>query len=173
MVYQTTAYMALSGDKSIQAPISINLNDSFNKTAMKKLFPVLLLFVLVSCSKDKSLNSSSFPQKWQLVKMTGQVPNSETTGENMDWQEYYQFNSDGTFTKHRDYQGETYEATGTFLSTNQNGDTYFELDFNTDSPIIGSCDGPGMEVLWLKSSDQLINTWQNCDGPGMEYARVK
>jgi hypothetical protein len=31
--------------------------------------------------------------------MSGSIPNSETTGTTMEWQEFYLFNTNGTFTK--------------------------------------------------------------------------
>jgi hypothetical protein len=31
--------------------------------------------------------------------MSGSIPNSETTGAAMEWQEFYLFNTNGTFTK--------------------------------------------------------------------------
>ena len=47
---------------------------------MKKIIPVFILIaVLLSCSKDEKFDIEKYPQKWQLVKMSGQVPNSETT----------------------------------------------------------------------------------------------
>jgi hypothetical protein len=46
--------------------------------------------------------------------MTGQVPNSEVSGQAMKWQESYQLNSDGTFTKSREKNGSVTEATGNY-----------------------------------------------------------
>ena len=128
---------------------------------------------MFSCSKDKSLNSSSFPQKWQLVKIRSTWTGEEETGDSLEFQEYYLFNPDSTFIKHRDYQEKSYEATGTFFKTEENGSTLFELDYDSVSPLVGSCYNDSTEVLALKSNDQMVNTWMACDGPGLEYERVK
>lgn len=61
---------------------------------MKK-YAVLFLYLifLASCSSDDDfgLASTQFvfsEQKWELVQMSGSFQNSETTGEEMEWQEY-------------------------------------------------------------------------------------
>jgi arylsulfatase A-like enzyme len=44
-------------------------------------------------------DSTGYFGKWTLVSMSGSIPNSETTGAAMEWQEFYLFNTNGTFTK--------------------------------------------------------------------------
>ena len=64
---------------------------------MKKITALLVCIVLLlSCSSDDDygLESTQFvyaEQQWTLVKMTGSFQNSETTGSEMEWQEYYTF----------------------------------------------------------------------------------
>jgi len=141
----------------------------------------LLIFSVISCSKSEKsdsiqyhqvFDSNVFPQQWQLIKMTGDIPNSETTGASMDWQESYQLNSDGTFTKSRNRDGKLTEGTGTFVFQDLSGGKYLELTYLSDTDIVGSCSGNRTEGLWLKS-DKLVGTWSYCDGPGLEYERVK
>lgn len=140
---------------------------------MKNLiFISLLICSLFSCSEDDKFNFEQYPQKWQLVKMTGQIPNSEVTGANMEWQESYMLNSDGTFTKYRERSGILTEASGTFAFKDLSGGKYLELTYESDNDIIGSCYSEPSESLWLKSKNKLMGTWSYCDGPGLEYRRV-
>ena len=142
---------------------------------MKKLIPVFVMVtVLLSCSKNDNFDIEKYPQKWQLIKMSsGMVPNSETSGENMEWQEYYLLNSDGTFTKHREWDGSQTEASGTFSFTEGTDGKYLKLFYNEESTLIGNCSGDNTESLWLRSERKLTGTWLACDGPGLEYERVE
>jgi len=140
---------------------------------MKKIIFILLLGTLFSCSKDDKYDFGKYPQKWLLIKMSGQVANSETTGTEMDWQELYLLNSNGTFAKHRERDGVHSEALGTFSVIDQSDGKFLELVYDTNSEIIGSCYGNHTESLWLKSDIKLMGTWSSCDGPGLEYERVE
>jgi len=70
---------------------------------MKRLtIIVAFLFIFCSCTKDTvETVTDDYHGKWTLVKMSGSMFNSETVGTAMDWQEFYLFNNDGTFTKSR------------------------------------------------------------------------
>ncbi len=141
---------------------------------MKKYFLVLLvLCTAFACSKDNNFDINKYPQKWTLVKTTGQIPNSEKTGENMEWQEYYLLNSDGTFIKHRERNGINYDAGGRFKFISIASETMLELTHDTENAIIANCYSHQTEELWLKSGNKLIGTWQMCDGSGLEYERKK
>ncbi len=141
---------------------------------MKHLISTLLIiFVITSCSKDYDFESNKYPQKWALIEMTGQTPNSVKTGENMTWQEYYILKADGTFIKHREQDGVKYEASGDYTFQDKTDGKYLELAYDTDSEIIGSCLANQTENLRLTSATQLMGTWLACDGPGLEYKRVE
>lgn len=151
---------------------------------MKNLmFIAFLMGVLFSCKKNDKLESvqyqefdiKQYPQTWQLVKMYGQTPNSETTGDKMDWQESYQLNSDGTFIKSRKYNGMETKASGIFAFKDQKTDeTFLELTFEKANNLIGSCYSASLkEILWLKTDNYIVGTWSYCDGPGLEYRRTK
>ena len=141
---------------------------------MKNLFLVLVtISFLITCSKEDQFDIEKYPQKWQLVKMYGETSESEVKGENMEWQEYYLLNSDGTFTKHREWDGSQIEASGTFSFTEGTDGKYLELYYEVNSEIIGSCTGNNTETLWLRSNNKLSGTWSYCDGPGLEYERVE
>jgi hypothetical protein len=138
----------------------------------KSIIFTLLIVTSYSCSK---FNIDEFPQKWQLVKITtDQVPNAPVwTGTDMEYQEFYLLNSNGTFLKSREKDGSTTEASGSFVLKENEGEKYFELIFNfADDPLIGSCN-PGKEVLLIKTEKTIVGTWSYCDGPILEYQRVK
>jgi hypothetical protein len=79
----------------------------------------IVLLTMFSCSNedDFGLESTQFvfsEQKWNLVRMSGSWSKSETTGEAMEWQEYYIFTPEGTFFKSRTVDDVIKEAEGTF-----------------------------------------------------------
>jgi hypothetical protein len=136
-----------------------------------------LLFVacLSSCSKeDQKTTQASDQQRWQLVKMTGSMIHSETTGKDMSWQEYYLLNSDGTFLKSREQNGQVKEATGTYTYTTLNEEKYIQLTYKSGADLIASCMGvKQQEQLYIVFTDKIVGTWSWCDGPGLEYQLVK
>lgn len=139
---------------------------------MKKvLFICFLIGTLISCKRESGLDQ--YPQKWQLIKMTGQIPNSETTGIEMEWQEIYLLNSNGTFTKSRERDGILKEESGTFTFKNLSDGKYLELNYESNNDLIGSCFSEPREMLWVRSESMMQGTWSSCDGPGLEYRRIK
>lgn len=147
---------------------------------MRKLFGILMLSIFfLSCSvedyTEDDISLQYTAQKWKLVRMTGSFINSETTGDQMDWQEYYMFNPDGTFSKSRSREGVITEAKGTFEVMEYDNDDadYLELVYKNGQELIGSCNGDGTEVLVYRSVKAISNTWNACDGPGLDYELVK
>lgn len=134
---------------------------------------VAFLSVFSSCSKDDAvtMDSTGYYGKWTLVAMSGSIPNSETTGAAMEWQEFYIFNTNGTFTKSRERNSVKTSISGTYTTTNQSDGIYFELTYPNDSELIGNCYGNLKEVLYLTANNSLSSTWKNCDGPGLEYKK--
>ena len=114
-------------------------------------------------------------QKWQLVRMTGSFVNSETTGNQMEWQEYYVFKPDGTFLKSRDREGTITEGNGTFevVEFEHDDADYLELVYKNGLELIGSCNGDATELLVYRSAIAISNTWNACDGPGLDYELVE
>lgn len=130
------------------------------------------LSVFNSCSKDAvAISDTGYYGKWTLVKMSGSMVNSETTGNAMGWQEFYSLNSNGTFTKSRNQNGINITATGTCTAQNNPDGVYLELTYPNYSQIIGSCYGNQKEELLLTANNYLSSTWKNCDGPGLEYKK--
>ena len=141
---------------------------------MKITFIVILCGILsISCSKNDELDMSEFPQKWELVKMTGSIPNSETTGDEMEWQEFYIFNQDNSFIKNRERDGSTTEVSGTYELIEDSTETVFKLSFTTDNMLIGNCVQETIETLILINPNLIRGTWEACDGPGLEYERTE
>lgn len=142
--------------------------------SMKSIITLVLMVSFFSCSKEKleTKTEENYPAKWQLVKMTGSFSNSETTGSNMSWQEYYIFYSDSTFLKSREQSGSTKEATGTYAYDAVDKNKLL-LTYKTGVELMASCLVAKKEYLRLESSNKMVATVNACDGPGLEYQLVK
>ena len=145
------------------------------------LWFVLVIFLCLSCinpqtmkedSKKPETTTPSTVEKWQLIKMSGNMVHSERTGVDMAWQEYYLLNPDGTFIKSRDQIGKMSEASGTYRFVTLSKQRYLELNYANSHPLIGNCTGDLKEFLMIKSDNKMIGTWNICDGPGLEYEKV-
>lgn len=141
----------------------------------KSILYFLMLSLFFACTNDKKENTSmGVTGKWTLTKMGGNFstnPNTMITGINMEWQEYYIFNEDGTFIKSRQRNGNTTEVVGTYASTTSNNSISLELVFNSESEIVGTCDGQLKESLFITSGNILKSSWSACDGPLLEYEK--
>ncbi len=150
---------------------------------MKKLlFTLLSVFILFSCSKDNEsatqaespFKADQYPQKWQLVKMTGMVANvPPATGTDMEWQEYYLLQSDGTFIKSRDRKNRTITVNGTYKFVETSEGTYIVFTHESESTLICNCSTTLTESLRVNSEKELIATCWACDGPGLFYERIE
>lgn len=140
---------------------------------MKKLGLLLFsLFILLSCSKEDQASDKDLQGKWVLIEMNGNIPDSQTTGSNMDWQEFYQLNSDGTFKKSRERDDITVELFGVYNLVASSGENKLELSYNVASAILGTCGTDLKEYMYLQSTTIFTSTWQNCDGPRLKYERL-
>jgi hypothetical protein len=139
---------------------------------MKKII-VLLFFVtaLFSCSSDDESPFKDYKGKWILTQMTGMTANSQTTGSEMQWQEFYVLDANGTFTKSREKDGFVIEITGTYSQINSLTGTVLLFTYSINSDIIGSCSSELKEELNFLSENVLLSTWQQCDGPGLKYEK--
>lgn len=148
---------------------------------MRRIFAfALFLFTLFSCSNedDFGLESTQFvfsEQRWNLDKMTGSMIGSETTGEEMEWQEYYIFTPKGAFVKSRTVDNVIIEAAGSFeiIEFENDSEHYLELTYTTGEELAGNCTGDNKELLMYKTSTMISSTWQACDGPGLDYMLSK
>ncbi|MAW93841.1 MULTISPECIES: hypothetical protein [unclassified Leeuwenhoekiella] len=143
---------------------------------MKKLSPIILFVFITffSCSneeeKSTDLQVQSDPVKLELVAMSGQMRGSETTGEAMEWQEYFLLKNDMKFEKIQKRDGKEYRSSGTFEIVMLNGDKYLRFTHDTRNEAYGNCTGDTIELLRYTSSNELTGSWSACDGPGLEYA---
>ena len=143
------------------------------------LFFSFLFCFLLSCSKDEKLNINKFPQKWELVKtynsgFVGDEGLIFKTGADMEWQEYYLLNSDGTsIIKHRKKDGKAYEASGKFVFKVRDGITHLEITYDTHSWIILGCYGDLAEDLFINSENYLQSSVSSCDGGGFMYELIQ
>lgn len=141
---------------------------------MKKLNILLAsLIVLFSCSNEDQNLYKKYQGKWELTQMSGNFPNSETTGSDMEWQEFYLLNTDGTFKKTRERNGVVTEATGRYHLVNSSNENLIEFVYQSQNEIIGSCypDIP-KEEMHFQSNNILLSNWEQCDGPGLKYEKV-
>jgi hypothetical protein len=143
---------------------------------MKKFsIAFMLLLGLFSCTNDdtNSSDGTDYYGKWKLVKMTGSIKQPVYITDELQWQEFYVFNTNGTFAKTRIKDNNTVAVSGTFVIANILNETHLELTYSTSNDIVGSCYGNQKEDLFIKSNGLLVSTWQNCDGPGMEYKKTE
>lgn len=142
---------------------------------MKNLLAILAFILLATSCADPILEKTIIdyvhPESWVLVKMTGSFSGSETTGDNMEWQEAYLLNRDNTFSKIRVKDGIKKVETGTYnWIENNNGSKTLELTYPTYNALIGNCTSEPKEYLHLNNDNLLFSSWAACDGPGLYYA---
>ena len=138
-----------------------------------KILFLMIIGVLFSCNKnDDNDTENELVGNWKLIQMTGSIPNSETSGTEMEWQETYVLNANGTFLKSRDRDGITTEVSGTYNFINNSNEPLIELNFDTESDIIGSCTSNMKETMNLQSETIFLSSWEACDGPGLKYEKI-
>ena len=138
-----------------------------------KILFLMIIGVLFSCNNnDDNDTENELVGNWKLIQMTGSIPNSETSGAEMDWQETYVLNANGTFLKSRDRDGVTTEVSGTYNFINNSNEPLIELNFDTESEIIGSCTSNMKETMNLQSETIFLSSWEACDGPGLKYEKI-
>lgn len=114
-----------------------------------------------------------FPQEWKLIKMSGMMLNSETSGEDMQYQESYRFFPDKTFSKIRKRNNAADEASGTFnVIRTENGEEYYKLVFAEKNELIENCNGGKEEWLIIDGSETIRGTANACDYPTKIYNKV-
>ena len=147
-------------------------NKKINSHFMKKI-TLLFLFLatLLSCSSNDISTSKDYQEKWQLTQMTGRMANSETTGSNMEWQEFYLLNANGTFTKSREKNKVVTQISGTYRLVNSSNGNILQFTYSSESEIIGSCSSLLKEEMYFQSENIFFSNWQQCDGPGLKYEK--
>jgi len=148
---------------------------------MNRIIIILVIVILAACTSDNPIKQDSilleagqFPQKWELVAMSGMIANvPPTQGDDMTWQEHYILAADGTFVKTRDYNDEQIVATGVYELVKLEDGDYLRLAHKSHNEIIGNCGNSPEEYLRFEISNSLVGTWWACDGPGLFYERTQ
>ena len=134
----------------------------------KQILFLMIIGILFSCNESENKITGS----WKLIEMTGNNQNSESADNEMEWQETYQVNTDGTFLKSRNTDGVTITATGTYNILELPDGKYLEFTYNNKSKIIGSCSSNLKEEVFFQSKNIFTNTWIACDGPSLKYKKT-
>lgn len=138
---------------------------------VKKLILFVCVFLFVSCNENEPVPFDILGE-WKLIQMSGSIPNSQTTGADMEYQETYVFNSNGTFEKTRDTKGVIKKAYGVYKAYITPNEKVLELTYSLESSIIGSCTSNLKEVMNITSNSSFSSIWQACDGPGLDYKKI-
>ena len=138
----------------------------------KQILFLMIIGILCSCSKNDINLENQIIGNWKLIQMSGTIPNSETTGTAMEWQETYLLNTDGTFQKSRNRDGVITDISGTYKLINNSTESLLELNFNSESEIIGSCTSNTKETMNIQSETIFLSSWNACDGPGLRYEKI-
>ena len=140
----------------------------------RNILLILTTALVLSCSDDESKTADlktpvEEPLRLELIGMSGQMRNSETTGEEMQWQEYFLLKKQMNFEKVHLEDGAEVKSTGTFEIEMINGDKYLKFTHDTKNKAYGNCTGDKVELLRYTNSNELKGSWSACDGPGLFY----
>ena len=150
----------------------------FKATAMIKKYAFLLSFLLIGCTNSNdsegSFDMNSFPQEWKLTGMSGGLTNNILIGNDMPWQENITLEEDGRFLKARQFEEVRIEGAGSFSFEEKEGETYLNLEYDSETLLIESCTGEKLnETLFMRNTESLTGGSAPCDGPGLYYDRIK
>ncbi|MFD1605196.1 hypothetical protein ACFSJW_01235 [Flavobacterium artemisiae] len=143
---------------------------------MKRIVTLfILVLTLVSCSNDEAIATGDVDYfgNWKLTKMSSAFTPAISFSSGLEWEESYDFNENGTFTKTRLRDNKSITVSGTYSITITQKEIQFELVYEKDNDIIGSCSSDPKEILYINSSKKMYSTWQNCDGPELVYEKEK
>ncbi|WP_130275537.1 hypothetical protein [Cecembia calidifontis] len=155
---------------------------------MKKIFFFVpfLFIVLASCNQDDKEPEFTINGYWNLSLM---VPAWQILGieeEQVDFDEKYIFNHDGTFIKFSNKpkgMGEKLQVPSqalgvyTFDALQGQDDTMLfvlQLSYDTNVNMAANCGEGPKETLFVTKDRKLINnSWSACDGPSYIYTKGK
>jgi hypothetical protein len=145
---------------------------------MKKLLLLVVASIMfISCNEDAD-PVRSLVGEWDLVSAYSVWTGTTYVGDEMNYQQTYQFRSDGTFTKIQIVDGILQEATGSYsteepeaVATEAGARLNVTLNFTEGKELAGNCFGPNLENLVLNRNQELKNSWSVCDGPGLTYKK--
>ena len=138
----------------------------------------IIPFLSCSTEEEPAVAEYNLMGEWVLVQTSGQVPDSEETGEDMPFQETYTVNEDGSFTKTRITEGEEKTATGTYEvseTTEVINDEEVKLVYfvHESESLLATCSSSTLtEDLYLTPDGKLISLYMECDGIGLQYEKL-
>lgn len=144
-----------------------------------KIHLLALLLIFSACSSEKEekievadFSADSFPIQWELTEMSTMLVGSQTSGDDLPYNEYYVLKEDNTFTKTRVANGNALKAFGNYSLTSINNDEYFKLEYSSPNDLVESCSSSTIEHLIIDSSTKIRGTANACDWPSKIYRRV-
>ena len=140
---------------------------------MKILLILYLILTVVACQSNGVPEKSPLPVSiegtWKLHSMVSGWTNEKFSAETLEYEEFYIFKEDSTFTKYRT-NGES--ADGTY-STGRNEDGFFVQTFYKEESSLRESCTVGREYLRLGESGTLAGGSLPCDGPALYYVKDK
>ncbi|MEZ7495620.1 hypothetical protein QO206_08985 [Leeuwenhoekiella aequorea] len=130
------------------------------------------LFILGSCSDNSDTaiqESENQTLRLNLIKMSGNTLNSEKSGSDMAWQEYYELKNEMRFTKVQIREGDTLQSQGNFDIVMIESDKYLKFTHDSEHKIIANCTGTTEELLEYTASNSLESNWEDCRGSSLYY----
>lgn len=143
------------------------------KKNMKIPLILSLIIAMTACQSSNEVQKLSPPPAtvegtWKLERMIMGWTNKEVSAETLEYEEFYTFKGDSTFTKYRT-NGES--ASGRY-STGRSEEGFFVKTFYAEETgLRESCSAEG-EYLLLKDSGVLEGGSLPCDGPAFFYEKT-
>ncbi len=106
--------------------------------------------------------------------MSGGLSGKLFTGSEMSWQESITLQSNKRFIKVRQIENDRIEGVGFFTFSENEGEMYLTLEYDSETELIESCIGEKLiEKFYMPSFISLTGGSAPCDGPGLYYERIK
>lgn len=118
---------------------------------------------------ESFFTEEDFPLEWKLESFSTMMVGSNTSGEDMPYQEKISFSREGVFKKTRKESGKVLEATGEYFPVTQNGERFYQLNYSSKNELIENCNGSLEEMFHILSGDKAQSTAQACDYPAKTY----
>lgn len=144
-----------------------------NHENMKFLLILSLSIAMAACQSNGVPEKSPLPVSIEgtqkLHSIVSGWTNEKFSAETLEYEEFYIFKEDSTFTKFR-ANGES--ADGTY-STGRNEDGFFVQTFYKEETSLRESCTTGREYLRLEESGTLVGGSLPCDGPALYYEKDK
>ncbi|QCK16831.1 hypothetical protein [Mangrovivirga cuniculi] len=138
---------------------------------MNRNILLLSMFIVFSgCVKEEIIYECEAPieGKWMLTKVFIGWSETELTGEDIGYEEYYIFNSDGSFSKTNISEEGSKSVNGIYSEIETTDGNQLKLEYPEDHELIENCTGDPIEVLTILTNE-LKGGSAPCDGPDLYY----